>query len=132
SLSGTDNGTQARLSIARGEKLFSTKLINIDVVRRLNDVLNQVIVAGTCSTCHSTPNVGNSSTNQSMDIGTANANRRTPDLPLYTLTCTNNSILQVDDPGFALTSGKLHDIANLKIPLLRDLPPRAPYLHDCP
>ena len=130
SLSGTDNVTQARLSIARGEKLFNTKLINIDSVRGLNDVLNQVIVAGTCSTCHSTPNVGNSSTNQSMDIGTANANRRTPDLPLYTLTCTNNSIFQVDDPGLALTTGKCNDIAKLKIPVLRDLAPRAPYFHD--
>ena len=131
SLSGTDSVTQARLSIARGEKLFNSKLVNIDSVRGFNDVLNQVIFAGTCSSCHSTFNVGNSSTNQSMNIGTADATRRTPDLPLYTFTCANNQgIFQVDDPGLALTTGKCADIAKFKVPVLRDLAPRAPYFHD--
>ena len=130
-LSGSDSVTQARLSVARGEKLFNTKLINIDSVRGFNDVLNQVIVAGSCSSCHSTPNVGNSSINQSMNIGTTDATHRTPDLPLYTLTCANNAgVFQVSDPGLALTTGKCNDIGKVKVPVLRDLAPRAPYFHD--
>ena len=36
----------------------------------------------------------------------------------------------MDDPGLALTTGKCNDIAKLKIPVLRDLAPRAPYFHD--
>ena len=43
------------------------------------------MIHGSCSTCHDTPNVGNHSVALPLDIGIADASRRTPDMPLYTL-----------------------------------------------
>lgn len=141
-LSGTDTTTAARQSIARGEKLFNTAFMNLTSVAGLNDVLGQSIITGSCSTCHSTPNVGTISVNNPMNIGIAEALRPSlppsSDLPLYTFTTTSacpapigsGVARQVTDPGLALTTGKCADIGKFKVPGLRGLAARAPYFHD--
>lgn len=60
---------RARASIARGEKLFNTKTINIFAVSGLNDELGISVIPGTCGTCHDSPNVGNHSFPTPLDIG---------------------------------------------------------------
>jgi hypothetical protein len=49
---------EARASIARGEVIFNTHPISITGVSGLNDDLNLPAIAGTCTTCHDTPNSG--------------------------------------------------------------------------
>lgn len=147
-----DENTEARRSIARGERLFDTLNITITGVAGLNDVLckpdplHSITCAvpcqsdpvacgqpihGFCGTCHDSPNVGDHSASAPLNIGLADLSRRTPDLPLITL--KNNKtgeILQVSDPGRALISGKWADIGKFKGPILRGLAGRAPYFHN--
>lgn len=75
--------------------------------------------------------VGNHSITLPLNIGLTDAARRTPDMPLYTL--TNNitgETVQTTDPGKALLSGKWKDIGKFKGPILRGLAARAPYFHN--
>ncbi len=56
--------SEAREEIAAGEKLFNTLPLIITGVRGLNDnpaLGSPTSIAGTCTTCHDTPNVGNHS-----------------------------------------------------------------------
>ncbi len=133
-LSGSDaNGPdgKARASIARGEVLFNTKPIQITGVIGLNDALNQTTIQGTCTTCHSTPNVGNHSVTLPLNIGLTDESRRTADMPLYTLqNNTTLAIVKTTDPGKALLSGKWKDIGKFKGPILRGLAARPPYFHN--
>ncbi len=120
-----------RESIARGEQLFNTRSIAITGVGGLNDALGQPTIPGTCTTCHSTPNIGNHSVGLPLNIGLTDATRRTPDMPLYTL--RNNAsgeTMQTTDPGVALISGKWRDVGKFKGPILRGLAARAPYFHN--
>jgi hypothetical protein len=48
----------ARAAVARGEKLFNEKPILITGVGGLNDQIGVPALAGSCTTCHDTPNVG--------------------------------------------------------------------------
>ena len=127
-----NNGSEAdkRASIARGEALFNTFSIAIRGVKGLNDKLGLETIPGTCTTCHDTPNVGNHSLPLPIDIGLASAERRTPDMPLYTFRCNSGEIIQVTDPGRALSTGKCEDIGKFKGPILRALAARAPYFHN--
>ncbi len=129
---GTDGFAPGRAAVARGETLFNTRPFDISNVRGFNDVLNQGVVKGTCSTCHSTPNIGDSPGNHVMNIGTADSFRNTTTLPLpiYTFQCNGGGSAQVTDPGFALTSGVCLDIAKFKVAGLRGLAARAPYFHN--
>lgn len=121
----------ARRAIARGEALFNGKPIAITGVKGLNDDLNVAVIAGTCTTCHNTPNAGNHSVPLPLDIGLTDASRRTPDLPLYTLrNKSNGQTVQTSDPGRALITGRWQDIGRFKGPTLRALAPRAPYFHN--
>ncbi len=121
----------ARRAIARGEALFNGKAIAITGVKGLNDDLNVAVIPGTCTTCHNTPNAGNHSVPLPLDIGLADASRRTPDLPLYTLrNKTTGATVQTSDPGRALITGRWQDIGRFKGPTLRALAPRAPYFHN--
>lgn len=153
-LTGTDPQSLARESIARGEKIFNTRVVSIFGVAGLNDTLKQTTIVGSCSTCHSTPNIGDMSVNNPqcvgfkdsvnscgpLNIGTENPDRRASgngqiqELPLYTFNCTSGPLAgtfpQVMDPGFALTSGLCNDIGKFKVPGLRGLAARAPYFHD--
>jgi len=66
-----------------------------------------------------------------LNIGLADASRRTPDLPLYTLrNKTTGELQQTTDPGRALITGKWSDIGKMKGPILRGLAARAPYFHN--
>jgi cytochrome c peroxidase len=147
-----DENTEARRSIARGEKLFNTLKITITGVAGINDVLctpdpwhsiacdvpcqsDPVAcgqpIQGFCGTCHDTPNVGDHSMSAPLNIGLADQSRRTPDLPLITLkNSKTGEILQVSDPGRALITGKWVDIGKFKGPILRGLAGRAPYFHN--
>ena len=121
----------ARRSVARGQALFNTKPIQIRGVKGLNDDLKLPTIPGTCTTCHNAPNVGNHSVPLPLDIGVADAARRTPDMPLYTLrNKVTGETVQTTDPGRALVTGKWNDIARFKGPILRGLASRAPYFHN--
>ena len=123
--------TAARLAVARGEELFNSKRINITGVKGLNDDLGIVSIPGTCGTCHDSPNVGDHSLPAPLDIGLADASRRTPDMPLYTLrNKATGQTVQTTDPGRALITGKWKHIGRFKGPILRGLAARAPYFHN--
>jgi cytochrome c peroxidase len=126
-----DHGGGSRASIARGETLFGTKAISITGVGGLNDALGMPVIAGTCTTCHDAPNVGNHSVALPIDIGLTDASRRTSDMPLYTLRKnTTGETRQTTDPGRALVTGKWADVGKFKGPILRGLAARAPYFHN--
>ncbi|MBS0298651.1 MAG: hypothetical protein JSR32_01750 [Proteobacteria bacterium] len=121
----------ARAAIARGQALFNSKPIIIKNVKGINDDLGVSELAGTCTTCHNTPNSGNHSTPMPLDIGVADESRRTPDMPLYTLkNKTTGEIVKTTDPGRALLTGKWKDIGRFKGPILRAVASRPPYFHD--
>ncbi len=127
----TDAASQQRYSIYRGQQIFNTRQFQITGVGGLNDALGQTSITGTCTLCHDTPNVGDHSYPAPLNIGIADASRRTPDMPLYTF--KNNSTgqtVQTTDPGRALITGKWADIGKFKGPVLRGLEMRAPYFHN--
>src|SRR5262249_17527246 len=112
----------ARTAIARGQPLFNSKPIRIRGVKGLNDDLAVEEIAGTCTTCHNAPNTGDHSIPMPLDIGIADAARRTPDLPLYTMRNKATGVSrQTTDPGRALITGKWKDIGRFKGPVLRGL-----------
>ena len=123
-----------RRAIARGQALFNTKKINISGVSGINDEAafgKPANLVGTCTTCHDAPNAGDHSVVAPLNIGLADASRRTPDMPLYTLrNKTTHETIQVTDPGRALIDGKWSHIGRFKGPILRDLSARAPYFHN--
>lgn len=124
-----------RQAIARGEAIFNTRQFVLDSVPGLNggpeDPVTGPIQGGTCTVCHDSPNVGNHSVSMPLDIGVADASRRTLDLPLYTLRHrTTGAIVRTTDPGRAMVTGRWTDIGKFKGPVLRALAPRAPYFHD--
>jgi len=125
---------EARQQIARGQALFNTKRIAITGVSGINDEPafgTPRTLAGTCTTCHNTPNGGNHSVVAPLNIGLVEAARRTADMPLYTLrNKTTGEQVQVTDPGRALIDGKWSHIGRFKGPMLRNLAPRAPYFHN--
>ena len=121
----------ARAAVVRGQAIFNTRLINITDVNGLNDDLNVKLIPGTCTTCHDTPNAGDHSVPAPLNIGLADATRRTPDMPLYTLrNLQTGQTTQTTDPGRALLTGKWKDIGRFKGPVLRGLATRAPYFHN--
>jgi cytochrome c peroxidase len=130
-LTGNDPQTQARLAIARGQKVFNSKLFNITGVPGINDVPQ-----GTCSTCHNTPNAGNHSTDTPLNIGVTGASASAPPaldisgLPVFNVQCTDGTTFQVTDLGVAMISGKCEDIGKTKVPVLRGLAGRSPYFHN--
>jgi hypothetical protein len=125
---------EARRAVARGQALFNTKPISIKGVSGINDEAvfgKPEVLVGTCTTCHDAPNAGNHSVVAPLNIGLADASRRTPDMPLYTFrNKTTKEIIKVTDPGRALISGKWAHIGRFKGPMLRNLAARAPYFHN--
>ncbi len=120
-----------RAAILRGQRLFNSMPINITGVAGLNDATGRAVIHGTCGTCHDSPNIGNHSVGGALDIGIADASRRTPDMPLYTLTnIKTGQVVQTTDPGLAMITGKWADIGKFKGPILRGLAARAPYFHN--
>jgi hypothetical protein len=126
-----DDRQEARRAIARGQELFNSRPIVITGVGGLNDALGLPSISGTCTLCHDTPNAGNHSVSMALNIGLSDAANRTPDLPLYTLSCnTTGEIVRTSDPGRAMITGKCADIGKVKGPVLRGLAARAPYFHN--
>ncbi len=122
---------RARAAIARGEQLFNSMPIAIRGVAGLNDVTGLPVIHGSCSSCHNSPNIGNHSMALPVNIGVADASRRTPDMPLYTLTNqSTGKVVQTTDPGLAMITGKWADIGKFKGPILRGVAARAPYFHN--
>jgi cytochrome c peroxidase len=129
---GSPSRVAARARVARGERLFNTKPIAIRGVKGLNDDLGIPTLDGTCTTCHDTPSAGNHSIPAPLDIGIADASRRTQGMPLYTLRrkAAPFETIATTDPGRALITGKWDDIGRFKGPVLRALATRAPYFHN--
>jgi cytochrome c peroxidase len=154
-----------RRMIAAGEKLFNTRALTISNVRGLTDnaalakTLGTTVpiapFAGTCTTCHDAPNVGNHSLPLALDIGTGHdpaaepdplianglSQLSVPDLPVYRITgCPNPFqvsgqpaapyVIFTTDPGKGLISGLCSDMVRTKGPILRGLASRAPYFHN--
>jgi len=66
-----------------------------------------------------------------LDLGLTNVERRTPDMPLYTLrNLSTGDTRQTTDPGRAMITGKWRDVGRFKGPVLRGLAGRAPYFHN--
>jgi len=126
-----EDGQGARRAIARGQELFNSRPITITGVGGLNDALGLTSIAGTCTTCHDTPNAGDHSVSMPLNIGISDEANRTADLPLYTLSCnTTGAFIRTSDPGRAMITGKCADIGKVKGPVLRGLAARAPYFHN--
>jgi cytochrome c peroxidase len=123
--------TAAQQAVARGEKLFNRRQFVIRGVAGLNDLIGKAAFKGACSSCHSAPNVGSNALPLLMNTGIADGERRTSDLPLYTLrNKKTGATVQTTDPGAALTSGKWADIGKFKVPSLRGLETQSPYMHN--
>lgn len=122
----TPAGVQARFNRTKGA----------DPIFRTNDGSNSVfgtpaVVNGSCTTCHDTPNSGNHSVAALLNLGLTDAERRTPDMPLYTLrNKATGEIKLTTDPGRALITGHWKDLGRFKGPVLRGLAARAPYFHN--
>jgi hypothetical protein len=157
-LSGDQDGNSAdaRAQIAAGEKLFDSAPMTISNVRGLNDnaALNKPSsFAGTCATCHDTPNIGNHSLPLPLDIGTAHSSNAgfesdpiiaaavselsMPKLPVFLISGCPNPFnpgqaesFYTTDPGKALITGNCADFNRVKGPILRGLAARAPYFHN--
>jgi cytochrome c peroxidase len=153
---GDDSRANARAAIAAGEKLFNSAPMTISNVRGLNDnaALNKPSTfAGTCATCHDTPNIGHHSLPLPLDIGTGHTSNpafesdpvvaaavselSVPDLPVFLISGCPNPFNQgqaesfyTTDPGKALVSGNCADFNRVKGPILRGLAARAPYFHN--
>jgi cytochrome c peroxidase len=146
----------ARAEIAAGEQLFNSAPMTIRNVRGLNDnaaLGNPTAFAGTCATCHDTPNIGHHSLPLPLDIGVSHSSNpdfesdpgiaaavaelSQPDLPLFLISGCPNPFsggqaesFYTTDPGKALVSGNCSDFNRLKGPILRALAARAPYFHN--
>jgi len=130
-----DSYTSPRQSVARGEDLFNHLPITITGVAGLNDIPGLSTVAGTCTSCHDSPNVGNHSVSLAINIGITDSPALPPldttGLPVYQLVCTSTGrVYQVTDPGRAMVTGKCADIGKTKGPILRGLAARTPYFHN--
>jgi cytochrome c peroxidase len=127
-------GTDLRAAIARGQRIFNTRVFAIRDVAGLNDEPEfgrPAVLDGTCGTCHNTPGVGGPSTPTFLNIGVSDASRRSPDLPLYTFrNKRTGATVQSTDPGRALVTGLWKDIGRFKAPTLRALAARGPFFHN--
>jgi hypothetical protein len=143
-LTGRGPDARARAAIARGEEVFDTHPLTITSVAGLNDALGLPSIAGTCTTCHNAPNVGDHSLPLPLDIGTSHvaayesdphiraalAQLSPPNLPVYLVSCAGAPTTFTTDPGRALVTGNCADLNRIKGPILRGLAARAPYFHN--
>jgi hypothetical protein len=134
--SGSTPPSALAASIGRGEVIFNNRAIAIDGVGGINGPqdVSQATLRGTCSTCHSNPNVGNVSVPDFLDIGVTRASAaglNVAHLPSYTFreTSTGQTVI-LTDPGRGLITGRFADLGKTKVPNLRGLTRRAPYFHN--
>jgi cytochrome c peroxidase len=121
-----------RASIARGQKIFNTRTIQISGVRGVNDALGVDPLPGNCGTCHSTPDFGNHSVSLPLDLGVTDLSQNGDNaLPVFIVTNrATGQVIQTTDPGRALITGLWKHVATFKGPILRGLASRAPYFHN--
>ena len=142
-----------RAAVARGQAIFNSKPINITDVVGINDDISAggliaggiPSLAGTCGTCHDTPNIGNHSFPTPLNIGTGDlspsnmsVNRGGLDvsyLPQITVcrkvsAVVTNECKTTTDLGQALIDGKFDHVGKIKGPILRGLAARAPFFHN--
>jgi len=141
-LTGTDTQTLERQAIFRGQQVFNTVQFQITGVNGLNDVQGQPSITGTCGTCHNNPDVGNFSSNVTMDTGVtdvsapngASSNLDESGLPIFTVLCTAGpdagQTFTVTDIGVGMISGQCQDIGKTKVPTIRGIASRSPYFHN--
>ena len=104
-----------RVQIFRGQELFN----------------NPNAGGGRCGGCHNAANNGTNISNALFDIGTASAEARTPDLPLYTFRHRVTGVMrELSDAGQGQATGLWADLGKFKTPTLRALAARAPYFHN--
>lgn len=143
-----DSADPMQRSVERGEAIFNTHPMAITSVRGLNDVLNQPVINGTCTTCHDTPNVGDHSLGVPLEIGTSRTVKyetdptieaavhqlSMPKLPVFEIACNEGpdagEVTYTSDPGKALLTGLCTDVGRGKGLILRGLAARAPYFHN--
>jgi cytochrome c peroxidase len=119
-----------RGAIYRGQEIFNFHQFPISGVRGINDVFGQQTVQGTCSTCHNVPNVGGHAVFRMFDIGAADEDNCSSDLPLLTLQHKlTGEIRKVCDMGRG-GNGTWADVGAFRAPPLRGLAARAPFFHD--
>jgi cytochrome c peroxidase len=130
-LSGDSARDAARRQIAQGEDIFNTRQFTVSDVSGFNDDLGRAQIAATCGACHNTPNAGTNSEGRLMDIGVSDEAQRTPDLPLYTFRQKGTGATKrTSDPGQALITKKWAHMNRFKVPILRSLAVRPPYMHN--
>jgi hypothetical protein len=129
-LSGSTQNNR-RASIARGQAIFNTKTIRISGVRGVNDALGVATLNGTCTTCHSHPNMGNHTDILPLDLGLINPAEGDNVLPVFRITNrATGAQEEVTDLGRAMITGSVADLGKMKGPTLRALSARAPYFHN--
>ena len=129
-LSGSAQNVR-RASIARGQQIFNAKPIRIRNVRGVNDVLGVATLNGTCTTCHSHPNVGNHTDILPLDLGISTPGEGDNVLPVFRVTNrATGQAEEVTDLGRAMITGRVADLGKQKGPTLRALSSRAPYFHN--
>ena len=129
-LSGSTQNNR-RAAIARGQALFNTKLIRISGVRGVNDALGVGTLNGSCTTCHTHPNVGNHTDVLPLDLGISKASEGDNVLPVFRITHrATGQAEEVTDLGRAILTGRFADLGKQKGPTLRALSARAPYFHN--
>jgi cytochrome c peroxidase len=119
-----------RASIARGQEIFNTKTIRISGVRGVNDALGVATLNGSCTTCHSHPNVGNHPDILPLDLGISSPAEGDNVLPVFRITerSTGRSE-ETTDLGRAALTGRFADLGKQKGPTLRALSSRPPFFH---
>jgi hypothetical protein len=129
--------TEAQLALYRGQQVFNTVQFQITGVAGLNDVQGKQSITGTCGTRHNNPEVGNHSSNLTVDIGVTDASPPNLDvsgLPVFRVLCTAGPLagqrFTVTDLGVAMISGQCADIGKTKIPVIRGIAGRSPYFHN--
>jgi cytochrome c peroxidase len=129
-LTGTAQNNR-RAAIARGQNLFNTKPIRIQNVRGVNDALGVAVLNGTCTTCHTHPNVGNHTDILPLDLGVSNPAEGDNVLPVFRVTQRGTGrVEETTDLGRAMISGRFADLNKQKGPTLRALSARPPYFHN--
>jgi len=129
-LTGTAQNNR-RASIARGQEIFNTRVIRISGVRGVNDALGVATLNGSCTTCHSHPNVGNHPDILPLDLGLISPAEGDNVLPVFRITQRGTGATEeVTDLGRAIITGRFADLGKMKGPTLRALSARAPYFHN--
>jgi len=120
-----------RAAIARGQAIFNTKTIRISGVRGVNDALGVATLNGSCTTCHSHPNVGNHTDILPLDVGISSPAEGDNVLPVFRVTeRSSGRAEETTDLGRAMITGRFADLNKQKGPTLRALASRAPYFHN--